>query len=173
MQYVSIALSLAWPQIVVAIFWFAAGLLALRYALATRRPVFTWGGLAALLIALSEILSPLRLALRYFTNRLTCPTADACTTELQFGAAKYEWLLVGLAAVLFGVGIFLEVARARRRAQTNNAARAAQQRGMPVPAGAHVSHHPASPVSQPFPEYDAALPGGYAPDESDTLAEPT
>src|SRR5262249_28479438 len=116
----------------------------------------------------SEVLSPIRLALRYFTNRLTCPTADACTIELQFGAAKFEWVLVGLAAVLFGVGVFLEVARARRRAQANNVARAAQQRAMAAPAGAHVSQHPANPVSQPFPSYDAALPGYYAPDEADT-----
>ena len=46
MQYASIALSLAWPQIVVGILWLVVGLASLRYRLATQRPSFSvwWNG---------------------------------------------------------------------------------------------------------------------------------
>ncbi|HLW01732.1 MAG TPA: hypothetical protein VKT82_23950 [Ktedonobacterales bacterium] len=125
MQYASLALSLAWPQIVVAILWLGVALVALWYTRATGRPVFLFGGIAALMISLSEVLSPFRLAYRYFTHREYCASTAACTVELQFGAAKFEWLLVGIAAFVFLAGLYLEVRRARRRAAANNAARAA------------------------------------------------
>lgn len=155
MQYLSLAFSLAWPQITVAILWFIVALAALRYARATRRPVFLWGGMAALLLSLSEVLSPLRLAYRYFSHRISCPSYDACAVELQFGAAKFVWPIVGLAAVLFFVGFYLDVARARRRAAANNAARAAasrQPKAAPVPAGAYAGSYQGAP-EQPITAY--------------------
>ncbi len=152
MQYAGLALSLAWPQIVVAMLWFGAALVALWYARATRRPVFLFGGIAALMISLSEVLSPLRLAYRYFTHREYCFSTATCTVELQFGAAKFEWVIVGMAAFVLATGFYLEVRRARRRAAANNAARAAARNaamaaasaGGAVPAGAFAGQYQAA-----------------------------
>ncbi len=153
MEYAKLALSLAWPQLAVGVVWFVAGLAALRYALKTKRPIFLWGGIAALLLSLSEVLSPLRLAYRYFTNRVYCPSTDACTIELRFGAAKFEWVIMGVAAVVFFVGLYLEVSRARKRAAANNAARAANQAAQSFAGGAAGAYQH-DPSAQPATEYD-------------------
>jgi hypothetical protein len=171
MQYAGLALSLAWPQMLVAILWFGVALVALWYRRDTGRPIFLFGGIAALLISLSEVLSPLRTALRYFTHREYCTTTSACTLELQFGAAKYEWLLVGIAAFVFLVGIFLEIRRARRRAAANNAARAAAaskaalasaSAGGAVSGDALAGQYQAASGGQAVARYDDALLDGSA-----------
>ena len=157
MEYLTLALSLAWPQIVVAVLWLLVGLVALRYRLMTKRPIFLFAGIAALLLSPSEILSPLRLALRYVTHRVYCPSTDACTVELQFGAAKYEWLLVGLAAVIFFVGLYLEVARARRRAEANNAVGAAADKvSKSAPASAFAGSYQGDVAAPSTADYGAA-----------------
>ena len=153
MEYFKLAFSLAWPQLAVGVVWFVAGLAALRYALTTKRPVFLYGGIAALLLSLSEVLSPLRLAYRYYTNRVYCPSTDACTIELRFGAAKFEWAIVGLAAVVFFIGLYLEVSRARKRAAVTNAARAAANQAA-MTAGGAAGAYQGDPSAQPGAEYD-------------------
>jgi hypothetical protein len=164
MQYINLALSLAWPQMVVAVLWLGAGLAALWYARATRRPIFLFGAITSLLLALSEVLSPLRLAYRYVTHRVDCASTSGCATELQFGAAKYEWILVGLAALVLLAGFYREVARARRRAAANRAARAvAQQPAMAAAPAPFAGYSPAAAAAQPITGYDAAL-----PDEDDS-----
>ncbi len=176
MEYIRLALSLAWPQIVVAVLWFVAALAALRYARITKRPLFLFGGIAALLLSASEILSPARLAERYFTNRVYCPSVDACTSELRFGAAKYEWLIAAMAALVFGVGLYLEIAYARRRAAAKNAARAASSAlaassaREPAPAGVFVGQHQAASAAQSVVGYGAAQPEDALPAMSESPA---
>lgn len=126
MQYIGTAFSLAWPKLLIAVLWLVAGLAALWYARITRRPLFLFSGIAALLLSGSQILSPARLAYQYFNHRLSCASLDSCTNDLLYGAARFEWLIGGLAALVLVIGIFLEVAYARRRARANLAARAAR-----------------------------------------------
>lgn len=126
MQYIGTAFSLAWPKLLIAALWLIAGLAALWYARITRRPLFLFSGTAALLLAGSQVLSPARLAYQYFNHRLSCASLDSCTNDLLYGAARFEWLVGGIAALLLVIGIFLEVAYARRRARANLAARAAR-----------------------------------------------
>ncbi|HEY7348729.1 MAG TPA: hypothetical protein VH599_10475 [Ktedonobacterales bacterium] len=178
MQYLDLALSLAWPQIVVAILWFVAGVVALRYARATRRPLFLFSGIAALLLAGSEVLSPARLAYRYFTHRVSCVSFDACSDELLFGAAKFEWLIGGIAALALLIGVVLEVSRARRRAKAKNAARVGSNVTLGVspgagvvPAAASVGHYQAVPVSQPINDYGAETPDDLGPTLSGGFAD--
>ncbi|HEU5370424.1 MAG TPA: hypothetical protein VFU69_18275 [Ktedonobacterales bacterium] len=174
MQYARLALSVAWPQLAAGALWLVVALVALYYARATRRPVFLYGGITALLLSLSEVLSPIRLAYRYFTHRVYCGSLDDCAAELQFGAAKFEWGIVALAALLFLAGIYLEVRRARRRAAASNAARAAaSQRVMGAappegftPAGAFAGQYQTASVAQPITSY------GYDPAFAEDGAEP-
>ncbi|HEY7355526.1 MAG TPA: hypothetical protein VH590_03635 [Ktedonobacterales bacterium] len=182
MQYAHLALSVAWPQLAAGALWLLAALVALYYARATRRPIFLYGGITALLLSLSEVLSPIRLAYRYFTHRVYCGTLDDCASELQFGAAKFEWGIVALAALLFLAGLYLEVRRARRRASANNAARAAaNQRAASAPpaagfapAGAFVEQYQSVPEVQPITGYGYgdATPDGYAPALAEEGARP-
>jgi hypothetical protein len=168
MQYVRLALSLAWPEILIAVLWLAVLLLALRYALATRRPIFLFSGIAALLLTVSAVLSPARAAYLYFSHRTFCYGVDDCTVQLLFGAAKYKWVLDGLAALLLLVGLFVEVSRARRRAAARNAARAntaanaamsAPPAGGDAPAGEFANQYPGGFVGQ----YQAAPASDLAP----------
>ncbi len=176
MEYTRLALSLSWPQMVVAILWFAAGLAALWYARATRRPIFLFSSIAAFILSGSAILSPARLAYRYLTNQVFCPSVDTCTIELRFGGAKYEWLMEAIAALVLVAGFYLEVARARRRAAANNAARAAASRaaankaaasarptGGIAPSGGFAGQYHPGPGAQPNSRYGAAVPGGVDP----------
>jgi hypothetical protein len=174
MEYFKLAFSLAWPQIAVGVVWLVVGLAALRYALTTKRPVFLYGGIAALLLSLSEVLSPLRLAYRYYTGRVYCPSTDACTIELRFGAAKFEWVIVGVAAIVFFVGLYLEVSRARKRAAANNAARAVANHAAAA-AGGSADGYQGNPSAQPFTEYDDGQQGYYdaAYAQEPTSASPT
>lgn len=181
MQYARLALSVAWPQLAAGALWLVVALVALYYARATRRPIFLYGGITALLLSLSEVLSPIRLAYRYFTHRVYCGSLDACASELQFGAAKFEWGIAALAALLFLAGLYLEVRRARRRATANNAARAAaSQRAMSAataglaPAGAFVGQYQSAPEAQPITSYGYgdAMPDGYDPAFAGDGAEP-
>jgi hypothetical protein len=180
MQYARLALSVAWPQIVVAALWLVVALVALYYARATRRPIFLFGGMTALLLSLSEVLSPIRLAYRYFTHRAYCPTIDACIIDLRFGAAKFEWGIVALAALLFLAGLYLEIRRARRRAAANNAARASASqramRGSPAqeraPAGTAAGQYQGAPQGQHASNYSAAMPGSYDAAFAEEAASP-
>jgi hypothetical protein len=187
MQYFGRALALSWPQLLVGILWLAVALMALRYARATRRPIFLYSGITALLLMFSEVLSPIRIAYHYFTHNLLCATTTQCKVELLSGAYKYEQLIDGIAVLVFLLGLYLEVSRARRRAAASSAARAANTAapGVPPvgansagayagpyqaaplgansPTGAFAGPYQAAPQGQPIGSYDAMIPDDFDP----------
>jgi hypothetical protein len=137
MRYLSQALAY-WPAFLLAALWLVAGLVALRYASSTRRPIFLWGGLAALLLAVERMLSPMRFLLHYLSTHTFYGGGNVATIRIEFlfGAYKYEWVVDGLAVLSFLLGLLLEVRRARRRAIRNAAAQAAGPAAMDDPATA-------------------------------------
>jgi hypothetical protein len=133
MKLVLKALELLWPSVVLAGIWLVVALAALWYARSTRRPIFLWSGLGALLLMVGEVISPLRVALHYLRGT-PIPGGTAGKVEMLVGAYKYQIAVEALGAILLLVGIGLEVSRARRRARSNSA----QPAGPVNPGGAPV-----------------------------------
>ncbi len=165
LQYFGRAMQVVWPEVLLAVFWLIAGLVALFYARSTRRPIFLFGGLTALLLMTEQLLSPARLAYRYLSHKTSCGNTAACKIDLLFGAYKYEWLIDGLAVLVLLAGILLEVSRARKRAARNTAARNGAT-GVPVAAGGAsaapgAGQYQTPPAAQPMTSYGAPMPAAY------------
>ncbi len=137
--------ALLWPVLLLALLWLVVGMLALIYARATRRPIFLFSGLAALLLVVEHLLSPGRVFYHYL-NSQPVYGGQRGRLDLLFGAYKYEWLVDGLAATLLLAGIIWEVVRARRRAARNHAARAASLATLGTKSAAEIA--PASTLTQ-------------------------
>jgi hypothetical protein len=118
MKLILEAIKLLWPSMVLAAIWLAVGLVGLWYARATRRPIFLWSGLGALLLMLGEVVSPLRVAYNYLKGT-PIPGGTVGKIQVLVGAYKYQIAIEALGAIMLLVGIVLEVARARRRARSS------------------------------------------------------
>lgn len=180
MQYLGKVVALAWPVALLAILWLVVGIVALYYARSTRRPIFLFVGLSALLLVVAQSLSPLRAAYRHFSHQYLCTTTEQCKVEILFGAYKYEWLVDGLAVLLLLCGVLLEIRRARRRAAQGSAVRAAAQSpmGAPVAAGAapaapFAGQSYAQPAAQPMTGYGAPPPDAFGQDMPDAYGDQT
>lgn len=147
MNLVVKAFQLLWPSVVLAGIWLVAALVALWFARSTRRPVFLYSGLGVLLLALGEVISPLRVAFHYLKGT-PIPGGTAGKVEVLVGAYKYQIAIEAIGALFFLVGLIREVMLARRRARAR-AAEAALAGGAPV-ANAGLSGEglvaPASPA---------------------------
>lgn len=152
MQYLGKVLAVIWPVLFLAALWLIVGLVALFYARSTRRPIFLFSGLAALLLMVERLLSPGRVVIRYLQGQHVSG-GTLGKLDLLFGAYKYEWVVEGLAVIVLLVGIILEVRRARQRARRTQAAQTAGAGGMAEPAGG--GDILAGAYAQPF----AAQPG--------------
>lgn len=133
MQYLGKVIALIWPVLFLAALWLIAGLVALYYARSTRRPIFLFSGLAALLMVVERLLSPGRVVIHYLRGQHVSG-GTVGKLDLLFGAYKYEWVVEGLAVIVLLVGIILEVRRARQRARRAQAAPSAGAAGMEEPA---------------------------------------
>lgn len=156
MRYLGQALAY-WPAFFLAALWLVAGLVGLWYARSTRRPIFLWSGLAALLLAAERLLSPARFLFHYLSTHAFYGGGNvaAIRIEFLFGAYKYEWLVDGLAVLSLLLGLILEVRRARRRAIRNTASQAAGQAAMGEPAAAFPASE--SGFAQPHPDDQPTL----------------
>lgn len=132
MQYAGRALAILWPVLIVSGLWLIGGLVALFYARATRRPIFLFSGLAALLLIVEHLISPARIALHYLQHKHIY-TGTFGILDMVAGGYKVEWLIEALAAALLLLGIILEVRRARQRAVRAQMARAAGAAEMAEP----------------------------------------
>jgi hypothetical protein len=131
MKLVVKALELLWPSVALAGLWLVIALVAFWFARSTRRPIFLYSGLGALLLVLGEVISPVRVAFHYWRGT-PIPGGTAGKVEVLVGAYKYQIAIEAVGAFLFLIGIVREVMVARRRARSN-AARAA---GTAMAAGA-------------------------------------
>ncbi len=118
---------LLWPSMVLAGIWLVVGLVAFWYARSTRRPIFLFSGIGALLMMVGQILSPARLAYHYLQG-VPIPGGQAGRFELLVGAYKYQIAVEAIGALFFLAGLVREVMFARRRARLN-AARASETAG--------------------------------------------
>lgn len=155
MRYLGQALAY-WPAFLLAALWLVVGLVALWYARSTRRPIFLWCGIAALLLVMERLLSPTRFLLHYLSTHTFYGGRNvaAIRIEFLFGAYKYEWVLDGLAVLSLLLGLILEVRRARRRATRSTTAPAAGPAAMNAPATAFTAsgngfaqQQPAQPIT--------------------------
>ena len=144
MQYLGKVLAVIWPVLFLAALWFIVGLVALYYARSTRRPIFLFSGLAALLLVVERLLSPGRVVIRYLRGQHVSG-GTLGKLDLLFGAYKYEWVVEGLAVIVLLVGIILEVRRARQRARRAQTVPSAGAAGMVEPAGAYAQPSAAQP----------------------------
>jgi len=176
LKYFGEALGVIWPVLLLAILWLIVGIVALFYARSTRRPIFLFGGLTALLLMLDQLLSPVRVVYRYVSHQPLCSNRAACKIDLLFGAYKYEWLVVGLAAIVLLIGIVLEVSRARKRAARNTAARNAALGAPSATGGASpapfAGQYQAPPAVQAMTSYGAPAPDAYHPGVPDASGDP-
>jgi hypothetical protein len=144
---------LLWPSMVLAGLWLVVSLVAFWYAHSTRRPIFLFSGIGALLMMAGQVLSPVRLAYHYLLG-ISIPGGQAGRVELLVGAYKYQIAIEAMGALLFLAGLVREVMFARRRARTR-AARAAEaaKAGVPPTGGAGPGNEalaaPASPGREP------------------------
>jgi len=144
-----------WPQFLLAALWLVAGIAALYYARSTRRPLFLLSGLAALLLMLERLLSPLRFLLHYLSTHSFYGGGNvaAIRIEFLFGAYKYEWVLDGLAVLALLAGVLLEIRRARQRARrialppAGMAASGAPSSAFPPAGNGFAKPQPAQPIA--------------------------
>ncbi|HEY7126158.1 MAG TPA: zinc ribbon domain-containing protein [Ktedonobacterales bacterium] len=121
---------LLWPSLVLAGLWLVVSLVAFWYARSTRRPVFLFSGIGALLMMAGQVLSPARLAYHYLKG-IPIPGGLQGRIELLVGAYKYQIAIEAIGALFFLAGLVREVMLARRRARVR-AAEAALAGGAPV-----------------------------------------
>ncbi len=136
---------LLWPSMVLAGLWLVVSLVAFWYLRSTRRPVFLFSGIGALLMMTGQVLSPARLAYHYVKG-LPIPGGQVGRIELLVGAYKYQIAIEAIGALLFLTGLVREVMLARRRARAR-AAEAALAGGAPVISNGPDSEGLAAPAS--------------------------